>query len=259
MRRGEIVLAAVLLLTLVFTADAQQTFAPPRLADGVTPDLRGIWQAQSTAYLNIEGHAAQKGVPASKSIVAEPADGKIPYLPAARAQRDTNFKNRTTSDPVAKCFQAGVPRATYLPSPLQIVQSPGNLAIVYQDVHAFRIIYLDGRPHVERIDWWMGDSRGRWEGNSLVVDVRDLNNETWFDQAGNHHSEDMRVMERYTLSGPDTLVYEATITDPKTFTRPWKISTILQRHKEPGFRIVEDECLEDASGARHHVSPLVGK
>lgn len=259
MREWTILLVVASALTTAIALNAQQAFSPPRLSDGVTPDLRGIWQSQSTAYVNIEGHPARKGVAASKSVIVEPADGKIPYLTAARAQRDANFKKPMTADPGAKCFQAGVPRATYLPSPLQIVQSPGNFAIVYQDVHAFRIIYLDGRPHVERIDWWMGDSRGQWEGNSLAVDVRDLNNETWFDQAGNHHSEDMRVIERYTLSGPDTMVYEATITDPKTFTRPWKISTTLQRQKQPGFRIIEDECVEDSSGARHHISPFVEK
>jgi hypothetical protein len=105
----------------------------------------------------------------------------------------------------------------------------------------------------------MGDSRGRWDGDSLVVDVRDLNNETWFDQAGNHHSEDMRVIERYTLTGRDTLLYEATMTDSKVFTRPWKISVTLERHKEPDFRIIEDECLEDASGVRRHVSPFTNR
>lgn len=240
-------------------AGAQQAVTTPRLYDGRTPDLRGIWQARSTAYVNIEGHPTRNGTPASKSIIVDPPDGRIPYQPWALAKRDENSRNRLTADPSSRCAQAGVPRATYMGSPLQIVQSPGNFAIVYQDVHTYRIIYLDDRPFYERIDWWMGDSRGRWDGDSLVVDVRDLNDETWFDQAGNHHSEDMRVMERYTLTGPDTLLYEATITDPKVFTKPWKISVTLQRHKEPGFRIVEDECLEDATGVRHHVSPFTGK
>ena len=240
-------------------AVAQQTFTPQRLYDGRTPDLRGIWETRSTAWVNIEGHPALKGIPAAKSIIVDPPDRKLPYQPWALAKRDENFKNRATADPSSRCAQAGVPRATYLPSPLQIVQSPGNFAIVYQDVHTYRIIYLDDRPFYERIDWWMGDSRGRWDGDSLVVDVRDLNNETWFDQAGNHHSEDMRVIERYTLTGPNTLLYEATLTDPKVFTKPWKISVTLQRLTEPGSRIIEDECLEDANGVRHHVSPVTGK
>jgi hypothetical protein len=238
---------------------AQQTFTPPRLHDGRTPDFRGIWQTRSSAYVNIEGHPALKAIPAAKSIIVDPPDGKIPYQTSALAIRDDNFRNRLTGDPSSRCAQAGVPRATYLPSPLQIVQSPGNFAIVYQDVHAYQIISLDDRPFYERIDWWMGDSRGRWDGDSLVVDVRDLNDETWFDQAGNHHSEDMRVMERYTLTGPNTLLYEATMSDPKVFTKPWKISVTLHRHKEPGFRIIEDECLEDANGVRHHVSPFTDK
>jgi len=252
-------LLCALILAAALPAAAQKAFVVPRLFDGATPDFRGIWQAQGTANVNIEGHPAQPGVAAGKSIIVDPPDGKIPYQTSALARRAANFRDRQTADPAAKCFQAGVPRAAYLPSPLQIVQSPGNFAIIYQDVHAYRVIYLDARPHIERIDWWMGDSRGKWEGDSLVVDVRDLNNETWFDQAGNHHSEDMRVMERYTLTGPDTLLYEATMTDAKTFTQPWKISVTLQRHKEPGFRIVEDECLEDAKGVRHHVPSFAGK
>ena len=256
MRRAAAVVFPVCWWLISTPAGAQQTFTPPRLHDGRTPDFRGIWEARGTAYVNIEGHPALKGVAAGKSIIVDPPDGRIPYRASAQAKRDENARNRLTADPSSRCAQAGVPRATYLPSPLQIVQSPGNFAIVYQDVHTYRIIYLNDRPFYERIDWWMGDSRGRWEGDSLVVDVRDLNDETWFDQAGNHHSEDMRVIERYTLTGPDTLLYEATMTDPKVFTKPWKISVTLQRHKEAGARIIEDECLEDANGVRHHVSPL---
>ena len=237
-------LVPALLAACAFTTFAQTPFSPPRLSDGVTPDLRGIWQADGAAHLNIEG----------KGFITDPSNGKIPYRPDALAQRSANFKVRATADPSLKCAQAGVPRATYMPTPLQIVQSPGNFALAYQDVHAFRIVYLDGRSHIERIDWWMGDSRGRWEGDSLVVDVSDLNNETWFDRAGNHHSEDMRVIERYTLTAPDTLLYQATMTDPKTFTQPWTLQVPLRRIKEPGFRLIEDECLEDAKGVRHHVA-----
>jgi hypothetical protein len=132
-------LAASLWL-LAIPAQAQKLFAPTRLYDNVTSDFRGIWETRSTAYINIEGHPAQKGIAASKSIIVDPAGGKIPYQPWALAKRDENFKNRLTADPGSKCSQAGVPRATYLPSPLQIVQSPGNFAFAYQDVHAYRII-----------------------------------------------------------------------------------------------------------------------
>jgi len=223
-----------------------------RLSSG-EPDLRGIWQVQTTADWNIEGHAGEKGVAASKSIIVDPPNGKIPYQQWALAKRQDNFKNRKTADPQTRCFQTGVPRATYLPSPLQIVQSAGNFALVYQDAHTFRIVYLDGRPHFDRVDWWMGDSRGHWEGETLVVDVVDLGGDTWFDKAGNFHSDAMHVTERYRLLNPDALQYEATIEDSKVFTRPWTIRLTLARHKEPGFRIIEDECEEDAQGAFRHV------
>src|SRR5262245_42221897 len=144
-----------------------QTYNPPRLRNG-EPDFRGIWQVRTTADWGIEGHPAEKGVTASKSIIVDPPSGRIPYQPWALAKSQENFKSRKTDDPQAKCFQAGVPRATYLPSPLQIVQSPGRLAIVYQDAHSYRVIYMDGRAHYDRVDWWMGDSRGRWDGNTLV-------------------------------------------------------------------------------------------
>jgi hypothetical protein len=229
-----------------------QSFAPPRLHSG-EPDFRGIWQVQATIDWGIAGHPAEKGVAASKSVIVDPANGRIPYQPWALARSQEHFKKRATDDPQTKCYQAGVPRATYLPSPLQIVQSAGRLAIIYQDAHSYRVIYMDGRPHYDRVDWWMGDSRGRWDGNTLVVSVRDLNDQTWFDKAGNFHSDDMHVLERYTLTGPDTLQYEATIEDAKVFTQPWTLRLSLLRHKEPGFRILEDECEEDAQGVKRHV------
>lgn len=235
------------------------SYDPPKLADG-TPDFRGIWQARSTAYLNIEGHPADHGVAAAKSIIVDPPDGKIPYLPDALKERDENYQKRFTSDPQTKCYESGVPRATYVQFPFQIVQSPGNFAILYQENHAFRVVYPDSRPHFEGIDWWMGDSRGHWEDKTLVVDVTDLNDNAWFDNAGNHHTDDMHVVERYTLVGPDTLQYEATMTDARTFTRPWAIRVLLYRHKEPGFRIMEDECEQNLKTAvRYHVSPVTGE
>jgi hypothetical protein len=257
-RRSIAIVGVVAVLSLAVHGAAQtskgggQPYDPPRLRNG-EPDFRGIWQVRTTVDWGVEGHPAEKGVAAAKSIIVDPPNGRIPYQPSALAKSQENFKGRKTEDPQTKCFQAGVPRATYLPSPLQIVQSPGRLAIVYEDAHTYRVIYMDGRPHYDRVDWWMGDSRGRWEGNTLVVSVKDLNDQTWFDKAGNFHSEEMHVLERYTLTGPDTLQYEATMEDPKVFTRPWTLRVNLFRHKEPGFRIVEDECEEDAQGVRRHV------
>ena len=141
------------------TAGRPASFSPNRLWDGKTPDFRGIWQVRDTAFANIEGHPAEKGIAASKSIVIDPADGKIPYNPDALAKRQQNSRARATADPSLKCYQAGVPRATYLPTPLQILQSPGNFAIVYQENHAFRVFQPEGRPHFDNTDWWMGDTR----------------------------------------------------------------------------------------------------
>ena len=213
--------------------------------DDKTPDFRGIWRATGTAYVNLEGHPGGNGLAASASIIVDPPDGKIPYKPEARAQRDENYRARATADPSLKCYQAGVPRATYLATPLQILQSPGNFAIVYEENHAFRVFHTDDRPHFDATDWWMGDTRYRWEGDTLVADVVALIDQLWLDQAGNFHSTEFHVVERYRLTGADTLEYEARIEDPVVYSRPWTLRTVLQRVKEPGARIIEDECLDD--------------
>jgi hypothetical protein len=231
------------------------SFTPPRLADGKTPDFRGIWQARGTAYVNVEGHAGTKDVAAAASIVVDPPGGKIPYLPGALAKRDENYRSRATADPSSKCFQPGVPRAALLPTPLQILQSPGNFAIVYQENHSFRVFYPDSRPHFDAADFWMGDTRYRWEGNVLVADVVALTDLMWIDQAGNYHSPDVHVVERYRMTDADTIEYEARIEDAAVYSRPWTLKTELKRIQQRGARIIEDECLEDENGVRHHISP----
>ena len=266
MKRGvkqtllRVAVLAAAITTLVHSGAAQSarrlpSFSPPRLWDGKTPDLRGIWQVRDTAYVNIEGHPAEKGIAASKSIIIDPPDGKIPYKPEALAQRQENYRTRSTSDPSLKCYQAGVPRATYVPTPLQILQSPGNFAIVYQENHAFRVFQPDSRPHFEAADWWMGDTRYRWDGDTLIADVASMTDQVWFDQSGNFHSNQVHIVERYRMTGPDTIDYEARIEDPVVYSRPWTLHTVLHRIKQAGARIIEDECLEDANGVRHHISP----
>jgi hypothetical protein len=241
---------------LLGSASAQAgPYQVPTLSDGTTPDFRGLWQVRDSAYLNIEGHPALPGVAASHSIIIDPADGKIPYRSDAIAQRERNLKDLANLDPASRCYQAGVPRATYLPSPLQIVQSTAYSAIVYQDNHAFRVIYPTSRPHLDGVDWWMGDSRGHWDGGSWVIDVTTLNDLAWFDAAGNHHSNEMHVVERYTRTSPTTLQYEARIEDPKTFTQPWTLRETLYAVTGAHARIAEDECLEDSEGVHRHISP----
>jgi hypothetical protein len=228
-------------------ADAPPPYTPLRTPDG-KPDLQGIWQALNTAALDIQDHSARLGVPAGQGVVE---GNEIPYQPWAAAKRKENFEKRATADPITNCYLPGVPRITYMPHPFQIFQTSGTTVILYEYDHAVRTIYTD-RPHLPgHIDFWLGMSRGRWEGDALVVDVIDFNDKTWFDAAGNFHSDALHVVERYTRTGPDHIAYEATIDDPKVFTRPWKMNMTLYRRREPNIQLLDYECnalAEEAAG-----------
>ncbi len=240
---GIVVAAALAFLAAPVTAAGQaaasQAYRPPRTPDG-HPDLQGIWQVMNTAAWDIQDHSAQLGVPAGQGVVE---GNEIPYQPSALAQKQENFKNRATADPETKCYLPGVPRVTYMPFPFQIVQTPEKLTILYEYIHTIRYIYTNGSKHPPgHIDWWMGDSRGQWEGDTLVVDNIHFDPQTWFDRAGNFHSDALHVVERFTRTGPDHINYEATIEDPKVFTRPWKMSMPLYRHVEKNSELLEYEC-----------------
>lgn len=205
------------------------------------PDLRGIWQAPATAQRDLA------------ALMVDPQGGKIPYREGTAAQAQRNFRERATADPLFACFQPGVPRAALLPEPFQVFYGKDRVVIVYQHVHAFRVIFTDGREHYDDgIEFYMGDSRGRWEGDTLVVDVTNFKPETWLDGAGNYHTEKLHVVERYTRVSPDVLRYEATIEDPEVFTRPWTIRVNLARRTEPNAQLIEHECERDASGVYRH-------
>jgi len=249
---------AILLLSaftyVAFTsmpALGQQAYRAPRAADG-KPDLNGIWQALNTADWSLEGHAAGPGTsPVLGALYATPPGqsvvegGPIPYLAQSRAQQQQNFAKRQTDDPAAKCYMPGVPRANYMPYPFQIVQSTHSLMFVYQFADAIRTVYMKN-PGPAPIDSWMGWSVGRWEGDTLVVDVSGFNDQTWFDRAGNYHSDALHVVERYTPRSADTLLYEAVIEDKNVFSRPWKISMPLYRHVEKDAHLMEFKCIEFA-------------
>jgi len=236
--RSVCVLVAVATLAIPSAVVAGQNPQIPRAADG-KPDLSGVWQAATTANWNLLPHAAEKDVPAGLGVVE---GNEIPYNAAAAAQQRQNFANRAQADPETRCFLPGVPRIMYMPFPFQIFQTPGHIAMAFEYVHAVRRIFLN-TPHPEGpIEWWMGDSRGRWEGDTLVVDVVHFTNQTWFDRTGNFHSEGLHVVERYTPIGPNHIHYEATIEDPNVFTRPWKISFPLYRRLEKGIRVLDYEC-----------------
>lgn len=228
-------------------------YRAPRATDGKA-DLQGIWQVRNRAWVDLEDHDARSGLvatgkpypmtfgmPAGRGVVE---GGTIPYQPAAWAKKKENFANRFTADPLTQCYLPGVPRATTMGMAFQIFQTPKYVAITYEYAHTYRLIYTDGSPHVEGIEFWMGDSRGRWEGDALVVDVKHFNDKTWFDASGNHHSEALHVVERYTRTAADKLEYEATIEDPKVFTRPWKIGmpVYLVDPRDYSDRLLEYEC-----------------
>jgi hypothetical protein len=168
---------------------------------------------------------------------------EIPYLPAALAKKKENAEKWLALDPEIKCYLPGVPRATYMPFPFQIVQTPASILMAYEFASASRTIEINGKPETP-VDSWMGHSVGRWEGETLVVDVNGFNDQTWFDRAGNYHSDALHVTERYTRVSPDALDYEATIEDPKVFSRPWKIRMPLYRRLEKNAQLLEFKCVE---------------
>ncbi len=231
------------------TAAAAARYRAPRAADGHA-DLNGIWQAMNAANWDIQDHAARQGpvvalgasfsIPGGAGVVE---GNEIPYQPWAAEKKKENAANWLTLDPEIKCYLPGVPRATYLPYPFQIVQSRNRILMAYEFASASRIVHMTDVGEAP-IDSWMGWSRGRWEGDTLVVDATGFNDQTWFDRAGNFHSEALHVVERYTRTGPDHLSYEATIEDPKVFTRPWKMSMTLYRRAEKNAQLFEYKCVE---------------
>jgi hypothetical protein len=253
--RKQLATLAVATLGLLTTAAslAQPLTEIPRTPSG-KPDFSGIWQAITSADWDIEPHVAAYGqvperfgaltaVPPGLGIVE---GGEIPYTEVASRVRDENRANTLERDPLAACYMPGVPRANYLPFPFQIVQSTDVILIAYEFAESNRILYVD-QPELEsQVDAWMGHSNAHWEGDTLVVRVTGQMPDTWFDRAGNHHSYEMVVEERWTYASPNHINYEATITDPQTFTRPWKLSLPIYRRIEPNMQLLEFKCAEFA-------------
>ena len=243
-------LAAPLLVMLSIISVAAESDLVPRTADE-KPDFNGIWQAIGSAHWDVEPHAADfsplvelgaiGAIPAGLGIVQ---GGDIPYTSQARAKAQENRADWLSLDPVVKCYMPGVPRATYLPFPFQIIQSPEHVVMAYEFASASRIVYMD-RPDFEApILSWMGHSRGHFEGDSLVIDVTDQVPDTWLDHAGNHHSDALRVTERYTHMGPNTLMYEATLEDPNVYTQAWTMKFPLYRRLDENMQLLDFKCVE---------------
>lgn len=243
---------AGLILALSAVQAVAQTAAEPERIDG-RPNLNGIWQALGTAYWNLEAHSMEalpaiwqlgglSGVPAGQSYVL---GGTIPYLPEARTQRDANKAAWPAADPVVSCYMPGIPRATYMPFPFQIIQGDQDILFAYSFATSNRVIHMLEVSEAP-IDMWMGWSRGRWEGDTLVIEVSSNDARTWLDRAGNHHSYMMKVSERYTPMGANHLQYEATIEDPLTYSQAWTIRMPLYRYMEPNAELLEYKCVEFA-------------
>jgi hypothetical protein len=256
-RFRDLTMAAVALgagLWLVTIEAPGQAPAPaykaPRTKDGKA-DLNGIWQAINEANWDIRPHSAAQGPYLMLGAqFSEPpgigvVDGDLPYLPAAAAKQKENFANRMKQDPEVKCYLPGVPRANYMPYPFQIVQGTQNIMLTYEYAGAVRVVNM-GAPTKAPADSWMGWSNGHWEGDTLVVDVTSLLEDSWLDRSGNFHSDQLHVIERYTPRSADTIMYEATLEDPKVFSKPFKISMPLYRRVEKNAQIMEYKCVEYA-------------
>ncbi len=264
------VLGALLgsLITMSMSRGAGEGPPVPRTADG-KPDFSGIWQANNEAHWDLQAHEARPGmvtqqgvypyeyarVPAAPVVALGAAggvpgslgvvegDGEIPYKPETLAIKNENGQNWIDRDPELKCYLPGIPRAMYMPYPFQIVQSTNKVHMAFEFTSTARTIHLDqveGPPDYT----YMGHSVGRWEGDTLVVDVTEFNGKNWFDRAGNFHSEELKLVERFTPITKDAIHYEVTIEDPRTFTRPWKISMPLYRRLEPNMQLLEYRCIE---------------
>jgi len=241
-----------------------------RTMDG-KPDFSGVWQANNEANWDLQAHSARAGmvtqpgvypyeyarvaaapvvalgaaagVPASIGVVE--GDGEIPYKPEAAALKKENGEHWIDRDPELKCYLPGTPRAMYMPYPFQITQGTNQIQMAFAFSNASRVIHF-GKVERPPDLTYMGHSVGRWEGDTLVVDVTEFNGKNWFDRAGNFHSDALHVVERYTLQTPDVIRYEATIEDPNVFTKAWKISMPLYRRMEPNMPLLEYRCIEYA-------------
>jgi hypothetical protein len=232
----------------VAKAPTAATYRAPRTADG-KPDLSGIWQAMNTAEWDIQAHdakpgpvvvmGAEGGIPAGLGVVE---DGPLPYRPEALAKKKENEANWLALDPVVKCFLPGLPRATYMGFPFEIVQSPQYVAFAYEFDFASRVVNI-GMKSKAPVDSWMGWSSGSWDGDTLVVDVTGMVEDTWFDRAGDYHSDALHLTERYTPTGPNSLLYEVTVDDPKVYARPWKMSMPLYRRLDKNIQLLEYNCV----------------
>jgi hypothetical protein len=220
-----------------------ETFTPPRTPHG-TPDFQGFWgRIVARNMENIEEHPEGMDGSGGKSLIVDPPDGRVPYQAWAAAKRDEHFARYM--NPVQLCFPDAPPKQAYGAGTYQILQTPGQVLFLADYSHTYRVIPTDARPHVDaRVRLHMGDSRGRWDGNTLVVDVTNQKDRSWLDHVGNFYSDGVHVVERWTMIHADVIHYQATIDDPRVYTRPWTMAFGWRRSTEPGFEMIENACWE---------------
>jgi len=229
-----------------------KTFNPPRTPDG-RPNFQGFWfRIGARNAENIEEHSEGIDGSGGKSLIVDPPNGRIPYQPWAAAKVATHWA--TYWSPVQQCMPDSPPRQAYAAGAMQIIQTPSHVLVLAEQLHTYRAIPTDARPHIaSNIHLFMGDSRGRWEGNTLVVDVTNLKDRVWLDHVGNVYSESVHVVERWTMFHEDVIHYQATIDDPKVFTRPWTMAFGWRRNTEPGFQLLESACWEGVQGGQQRL------
>jgi hypothetical protein len=231
-----------------------------RFPDG-TPNIEGYWE--TTVFFSafdLEEHKeATFEVPAGPGVVVDPPDGKIPYQPWALERKKDLVANHLYEDPQAHCFLSGVPRQIYTPFGFQILQPPEAVLLAFEAFHAYRILHLGGKHPDPAIKLFQGDSRARWEGDTLVVETRNLNGRTWFDMEANFHGDNLTVVERFTPIDENTIRYRATMTEPEVYTRPWTIEFDLARNPDPDYELLEYACVEGEQDLQHYTESVGGR
>jgi len=204
--------------------------AMPSPGTGI-PDLNGIWVMSYTTDLT------------------KPLGGPVSFTPHGAEV----FKNHSAGDdPHGFCQPTGPTRAFHQPYPFQLVQTPGMLIVLFEIDHNFRRIFTDGRGHPDNLDHtWYGDSIGKYEGNTLTVDTIGLNEKTWLDTAGHQHSDQLRITETFTKTGPDTITWTVTYDDPVFYTKPFSVSLPMRRQQ---YDILEMICMENNLDIPHLIT-----
>ncbi len=226
----------------------------PRTPDG-KPDLQGVWLVRapgnSMSMLSVESSGAGRG--ARKGVITDPADGKIPYQPWAREKQKDLAANHMLEESDAHCLLGGFPHASFTPFGFRLLEPPGEVAMVWEFMHAYRVIPMDGRPHVDaKTRLFMGDSRGHWDGDTLVIDVTNQMARPWIDQAADFHSDAIHVVERFTMLDSNNIAYEATVEDPKVYTQPWKMAYFFSKYNDPKYEALEFACIEGEVDMKKH-------